>query len=65
MEKTQLFLKTASAETVAKKGYNAMKKGKLKVKAGLSLSQQILLFCLPIIPKKVLLKQIRKMQEPN
>jgi short-subunit dehydrogenase len=63
MDKTVLFNKTASADTVAKDGYEAMLKGKLNVISGITFSQRLLFVLLPIIPKKLLLHFIRKMQE--
>lgn len=63
MDKTELFKNTASAESVAKDGYNAMIKGKLDVISGLTTSQKIMMSMIPLTPKKVLLSQIRKMQE--
>ncbi|MEO9870271.1 SDR family NAD(P)-dependent oxidoreductase [Ekhidna sp.] len=63
MDKTELFKNTASAKTVARDGYNAMIKGKLDLISGLSTSQKIMMSMVPLTPKKVLLSQIRKMQE--
>jgi short-subunit dehydrogenase len=63
MDKTGLFDKTASARSVAEDGYNGMLAGKLDVISGLTPAQKIMTSFVPITPKKVLLKQIRKMQE--
>lgn len=63
MDKTELFNKTASAESVAKDGYDGMIKGKLDVISGLTTSQKIMMSMVPLTPKKVLLSQVRKMQE--
>ncbi|MFO7862820.1 MAG: SDR family oxidoreductase [Salinivirgaceae bacterium] len=63
MDKTELFDKTASAETVANKGYSAMMKGNLNVIAGLPRSLKIMMKLIPFMPKKAMLKQVRKMQE--
>lgn len=63
MDKTDLFKNTASAESVARDGYDAMLKGKLDVISGLSTSQKIMMSLVPFTPKKMLLSQIRKMQE--
>lgn len=63
MDKTSLFKKTASARKVAKDGYNGMLKGKLDVLSGLTLGQKIMFAFIPFIPKKMLLKTVRKMQE--
>jgi hypothetical protein len=63
MDKTQMFDKTASARSVAEDGYHAMLEGKLDVIAGLNFAQKALISTIPLIPKKILLKQIRQMQE--
>ncbi len=63
MERTEAFKTTASANLVALDGYNAMLKGKLDVISGLTFSQKILTAILPFMPKKIVLKQIRKLQE--
>jgi len=63
MDKTGLFQKTASARSVAEDGYNGMLAGKLDVVSGLTFSQKMMMSMIPITPKKMLLKQIRQMQE--
>jgi len=63
MDKTAMFKKTFSARSVAKDGYKAMLDGKFDVISGLTFTQKTMLFMLPFIPKKMLLKQIRQMQE--
>ncbi|MTI31546.1 SDR family NAD(P)-dependent oxidoreductase [Xanthovirga aplysinae] len=63
MEETSLFNKTVSAVSVAKDGYKGMLVGKLDVISGLTFPQKMMKVALPFIPKKVLLSQIRKMQE--
>ena len=63
MEKTSLFDKTFSPKKVAEDGYEAMLKGKLDVVSGLTISQKMMMSMIPFTPKKILLKQIRKMQE--
>jgi short-subunit dehydrogenase len=63
MDKTQMFTKTASARSVAEDGYNAMLKGKIDVVSGLSGAQKMMMAMIPFTPKKMLLKQIRRMQE--
>jgi hypothetical protein len=62
MGKTELFKNTASAKSVAEDGYNAMLSGKLDVISGLTFSQKIMMKMIPFMPKKALLKRIRKMQ---
>lgn len=63
MDRTSMFQKTATARSVAEDGYNAMLKGKIDVLSGLTTSQKIMMAMIPFIPKKMLLKQIRQMQE--
>ncbi len=63
MDKTDLFNKTASARTVAADGYNGMLKGQLDIVSGLTFTQKMMMSMVPITPKKMLLKQIRQMQE--
>lgn len=63
MDKTSLFNKTFSARGVAEDGYNAMLKGKLDIITGVSGSQKMMMSMVPLIPKKMMLKQIRQMQE--
>lgn len=63
LENTILFQKTVGARMVAEDGYNAMMKGKLDVISGLTFSQKLMMFMMPVTPKKILLNQMRKMQE--
>jgi short-subunit dehydrogenase len=63
MDKTTLFKKTASARSVAEDGYNGMLKGKLDVVSGLTGPQKMMMAIIPFMPKKMLLKQVRQMQE--
>ena len=65
MDKTDLFDKTVSARSVAEDGYKAMIEGKLDVVSGLTFSQNIMMKMIPFTPKKLVLKQIREMQEVN
>ncbi len=51
-----------SASKVATVGYNAMIKGKLNVISA-AFSQKVMVKFIPFLPKKMLLKAIRKMQE--
>jgi len=60
---TPLFSKTASAEDVAREGYDGMLAGKLDVIAGMGMFQRLQLAMAPMAPKKMLLKQVRAMQE--
>ena len=63
MERTGLFEKAFSARSVAEDGYNAMLKGKMDVVSGLTFGQNLMMKTLPFTPKKMVLKQIRQMQE--
>lgn len=63
MDKTDLFKNTYSAREVAEDGYKGMLEGKLDVMAGLSLTQRMMMASIPLTPKKMLLGQVRKMQE--
>ena len=63
MDKTSMFEKTVGARVVAEDGYNGMIKGKLDVVSGLTFGQKMMMAMIPFTPKKMILKQIRKMQE--
>ncbi|MBZ0241956.1 MAG: SDR family NAD(P)-dependent oxidoreductase, partial [Bacteroidales bacterium] len=63
MDRTAMFKKTASAKVVAEAGYNGMLAGKLDVVSGQTFPQKLLLALLPFTPKKIILKQIKQMQE--
>lgn len=63
MDKTDLFKKTASANSVAEDGYKAMMEGKLDRFSGLGFSQKIMIKLLPFISKKNILKQVKKLQQ--
>lgn len=65
LEKTDLFAKTYSPETVAKNGYRAMLKGKLVQVTGISLVNRLSINVSSIAPRKLALKYIRDMQEVN
>lgn len=63
MDKTTMFKKTASARSVAEDGYIGMLNGKLDVVSGLTFTQKIMTSMIPLMPKKMILKQVRNMQE--
>ena len=63
MDKTKMFQKTASSRNVAEDGYNGMLKGKLNVITGIPAAMRMMLPVVPFTPKKLLLRQIRQMQE--
>jgi len=63
MDKTELFKNTFSARSVANDGYQGMLNGDLDVLSGLSFSQKMMMKAIPFTPKKILLGQVRQMQE--
>lgn len=63
MDKTGLFEKTFSAREVAQSGYNGMIKGDLNIMAGVTTMQSMMMGMIPFTPKRMLLKQVRQMQE--
>ncbi|MEO5953528.1 MAG: SDR family oxidoreductase [Chloroflexia bacterium] len=63
LEKSKLFSEVAQASDVAKAGYQGMLDGELNVIAGVSLSRRISLAALPFAPTRMVLKQVRAMQE--
>lgn len=63
MDKTSLFNKPFSSMAVAKTGYEAMMKGKLETKAGLTFGQKVMMAFLPFTPMKMILKQVKSMQQ--
>lgn len=63
MDKTNLFAKTVTARSVAEDGYTGMLAGKLDVVSGLTFSQNMMMKMIPFTPKRMLLKQIKNMQE--
>ena len=63
MDKTALFENTVSAYSVAIDGYNGMLKGKLDVISGLKPMQKFMMAMLPLTPKKMVLKQVKQMQQ--
>ena len=63
MDKTDLFTDLTSARKVAEDGYNAMLKGKMDKISGLKFGQRFMMAFLPVTPKKIVLSQVRNMQE--
>lgn len=63
MDKTDLFKKSVSPRIVAEDGYNGMLQGELDVISRLTFGQKIMVRTIPFMPKKMLLKQVREMQE--
>lgn len=62
MDKTSAGKSGFGARKVALEGYNGMLKGKLNIVSAL-FSQKLMVKFIPFLPKKILLKAIRKMQE--
>jgi len=62
-DKKGMFKNAFAARGVAEDGYKGMLKGKLNVISGVPFSQRILLPMIKVTPKKIVLKQIRKIQE--
>ena len=65
MKGTDIYKNPASAKKVAEQGYNGMIKGELDVIAGVSTKDKISLKLMPILPKKSILKQIKKLQQKS
>lgn len=63
MDKTEMFQKPASARNVAEDGYHGMIEGKLDILGGLTFGQKSMFKVIPFLPKKMLLKQVKKMQD--
>lgn len=64
LEGSDLFSgKTFTAKEVAQDGYNAMMNGELIKTTALTLAQKINIKLAPLVPKKMILKQIKEMQE--
>lgn len=65
MDKTSIYRKPASAQEVARDGYEAMLAGKLQVISGLPWSQRMSLSITPLLPKEMVINRIRKQQAVN
>ncbi len=63
MESAGLFENSASARSVAEDGYKGMLEGKLRVISGMNFGQRLMMKLLPLLPVKMVLGQVRKMQE--
>ena len=63
MDKTSLFDNMCCARSVVEDGYEAMLAGKLNIISGVTFTQRMMMAAIPITPKKMLLRQIRQMQE--
>jgi short-subunit dehydrogenase len=64
MDNTKLFKEADvfSAESVAKDGYEGMLNDELNVITGVSFAQKLMMKAAPLLPKKALMRQIKKMQ---
>lgn len=62
MSNTPLFAKAVNPIAVVKDGYKGMLNGKLNVISGVSIPQRLLLTMTPLVPKKIMLKQVYQMQ---
>ena len=62
MDKTLLYKGAADVKDVARDGYNAMIKGDYEIISGLALYLKVMNFFIPFMPKKCVLKIIKKMQ---
>ena len=63
LENTGMFAHLGSPRAVAEAGYNAMMRGDIEVISGLRLSQRIILFLVPFLPKRAVLAYVRGGQE--
>lgn len=63
MDRTGLFDHAASAAAVARAGYDGMMRGRLTVIAGVRPWQRVLLPLLPLLPRALVLRQMRALQE--
>ncbi|MEM9481639.1 MAG: SDR family oxidoreductase [Verrucomicrobiota bacterium] len=63
IEETDLFEKAFSARSVAEDGYQGMLNRKLDVISGMTFGQRMMRASIPFTPKKILLNEIRKLQE--
>ena len=62
LQNTPLFAHPVEPAAVAKAGYEGMLKGKLNVVSGLTFVQRIFMSMAPLLPKKMMLKQVYDMQ---
>ena len=63
MDKTNLFKNAARVRPVCEDGYNAMLAGKLNVISGVSFFQKVLMKLSPLLPRRAVMKEVRKVQE--
>jgi len=63
LEKAELFKNAANPHNVARDGYKGMLAGKLNVLSGIPLSRRITFALMPFVPKRIVMKEVLKMQE--
>ena len=63
MDETKMFDEAAPARDVARDGYEAMLAGRLQVISGVPLGQRLTLAAVPLAPKRLVLREVRKRQE--
>ena len=63
LAESKLFERAVPPRQVALDGYDAMLKGRLEVISGLTFAQKLMVSAIPLTPKKVLLRQVKKLQE--
>jgi short-subunit dehydrogenase len=63
MDKTKGFSETASAAAVAEEGYEGMLKGEFVTVSGLPFAQKVTMSLIPLLPRKMVLKQVKQFQE--
>lgn len=62
LDKSRLFYKAATAESVARKGYRAMLDGRMDVVAGLNPVMRLILKLMPLFPKRSVMAVVKKGQ---
>lgn len=63
MDQTSLFESPINARSVAEDGYEAMLAGKLEIFSGVPFTQRMMMAAIPLLPKKMVLRQVHQMQE--
>lgn len=63
MDRTALFNRAASARSVAQEGYAAMLEGRMDAYGGMNPRRRILQMLAKVMPKRALMRSVRRMQE--
>ncbi len=63
VQDTKSFSMATSARAVAEEGYRGLLEGKLEVISGFTFTQKMMSAAIPFLPKKMILSQIKKLQE--